>query len=65
MIENILLTRLRLVGLDIYVFDPTGPVGNRLIYWHSATGKPAPGEAALSRESIGKARWNWLIRNGA
>jgi diguanylate cyclase (GGDEF)-like protein len=47
MIENILATKVRLVGLDMYVFDPDGPVGERLIYWHSTTGKPAPSEASL------------------
>jgi diguanylate cyclase (GGDEF)-like protein len=47
MIENILATKDRLVGLDMYVFDPGGPIGNRLIYWHSANGQPAPPEDAL------------------
>jgi diguanylate cyclase (GGDEF)-like protein len=47
MIENILATKVRLVGLDMYVFDPNGPIGDRLIYWHSTSGKPAPSEASL------------------
>ncbi|MDB5399315.1 MAG: hypothetical protein JWQ55_1333 [Rhodopila sp.] len=47
MIENILATKVRLVGLDMYVFDPNGPIGDRLIYWHSTSGKPAPTEASL------------------
>jgi diguanylate cyclase (GGDEF)-like protein len=33
--------------LDMYVFDPNGPIGDRLIYWHSTSGKPAPTEASL------------------
>jgi diguanylate cyclase (GGDEF)-like protein len=47
MIENILATKVRLAGLDMYVFDPDGPVGSRLIYWHSASGHPAPSERSL------------------
>jgi diguanylate cyclase (GGDEF)-like protein len=47
MIENILATKVRLAGLDMYVFDPGAPIGNRLIYWHSTDGKPVPTEAAL------------------
>lgn len=47
MIENILAAKLRLAELNLYVFDPNGPADNRLIYWHSATGKPVPSEAAL------------------
>jgi diguanylate cyclase (GGDEF)-like protein len=47
MIENILATKLNLSSLEIYVFDPQGPPGNRLIYWHSTSGKPAPSEASL------------------
>jgi diguanylate cyclase len=50
MIENILKTKVRLVGLDMYVFDPNGPVSSRLIYWHSANGKPAPSEETLIAE---------------
>lgn len=47
MIQNILATKLNLVGLDMYVFNPKGPPGDRLIYWHSATRQPAPTEASL------------------
>ena len=46
MIRNI-LARLSLAGQDMYVFDPNGPVGNRLIFWHAADGKSAPAEADL------------------
>jgi diguanylate cyclase (GGDEF)-like protein len=47
MIENILTSNTRLNTVDLYLFDPNGPVGKRLIYWHSADGKSAPSEAAL------------------
>jgi diguanylate cyclase (GGDEF)-like protein len=47
MIENILATKLKLRGLDVYVFDPNGAPGNRLIYWHSASGTPPPAEAPV------------------
>src|SRR6202044_4061062 len=47
MIENILATKVRLAGLDMYVFDPGGAPGDRLIYWHAADGKPPPTEASL------------------
>jgi diguanylate cyclase (GGDEF)-like protein len=47
MIQNILATKLNWVGLNIYVFDPQGPAGHRLICWHSADGKPPPTEASL------------------
>jgi diguanylate cyclase len=47
MIENILDTKLHLAGLDLYIFDLSGSAYNRLIYWHSADGKPAPSETSL------------------
>jgi diguanylate cyclase len=47
MIENILAVKVSLVGLDMYVFDPAAPAGNRMVYWHSADSKPAPSEAAI------------------
>jgi diguanylate cyclase (GGDEF)-like protein len=47
MIENILATKLNLTSLEIYVFDPRGTPSDRLIYWHSTSGKPAPSEASL------------------
>jgi diguanylate cyclase (GGDEF)-like protein len=53
MIENILATKLRLGGLDMYVFDPNGIAGNRFIYWHSTGNKPAPSEASLLKG------WHW------
>jgi diguanylate cyclase (GGDEF)-like protein len=46
-IENILATKVRLVRLDIYVFNPDAPPGDRLIYWHGANGQTAPGEQSL------------------
>jgi diguanylate cyclase (GGDEF)-like protein len=53
MIENILSTKVHLAELDIYVFDPAGSIGNRLIYWHSTAGRPVPSESALL------AAWHW------
>ncbi len=47
MIENILATKLHLAELNMYVFDPDGPKGNRLIYWHAANGEPAPDEETV------------------
>ena len=47
MIENILATRVHLVGLDMYVFRPDRPPGNRLIYWHGANGQQPPAEPSL------------------
>jgi diguanylate cyclase (GGDEF)-like protein len=57
MIENILATKLNLVGLDVYVFDPAAPPANRLIYWHSTSGKPAPSEASL----LGQSHWQGTL----
>ena len=53
MIANILASKLPMDSLEMYVFDPKEPAGNRLIYWHSATGRAAPAEAAL------RAGLNW------
>lgn len=47
MIESILTTKLHLFGMNMYVFDPAGSEGKRLIYWHSSDGAPAPSEASL------------------
>lgn len=47
MIANILTSKLPMATLEMYVFDPRGPPGNRLIYWHSPSGRPAPAEASL------------------
>src|SRR5208283_3712448 len=47
MIQNFIAAKLHLRGLDVYVFDPNGHVGNRLIYWHTAGGRPPPAEASL------------------
>jgi diguanylate cyclase (GGDEF)-like protein len=57
MIENILATKLNLVGLDMYVFDPVAAPLNRLIYWHSASGKPPPAEASL----LGQRHWQGTL----
>ena len=49
MIENILATKARLVGLNMYLFNPDGPLGNRLIYWHGAEGqKPQPEQLLMA-----------------
>jgi len=47
MIANILTSKLPMATLEMYVFDLRGPLGNRLIYWHSPSGRPAPAEASL------------------
>ncbi|WP_419759934.1 putative bifunctional diguanylate cyclase/phosphodiesterase [Acidisoma sp.] len=49
MIEDIIAVKLRLANIDIYVFDPAGPVGDRLIYWRSGRSHQgsAPAEQAL------------------
>lgn len=47
MIANILASKLPMDTLEMYLFDPKGSPGNRLIYWHSPTTRPAPAEAAL------------------
>jgi diguanylate cyclase (GGDEF)-like protein len=49
MVENIIAAKRRVAGLDMYFFDPAGPIGDRQIYWHSGGGAavPAPGELAL------------------
>jgi diguanylate cyclase (GGDEF)-like protein len=50
-VENILSVKSLPMPVDIYFFDPARPLGDRLIYWHSATTRttpaPVPGEAAL------------------
>ena len=51
MIGDVLASRMRLSGLNIYFFDPNRPAGDRLIYWHAsrtpAVGQPVPSEASL------------------
>ncbi len=47
MIRNILATKHNLGDLDLYVFDPNGLNGHRLIYWQTASGWPVPDDAAL------------------
>lgn len=47
MIENILAAKVRLTGLDMFVFDPAASAGNRLIYSNASGSKPAPTEASL------------------
>lgn len=48
MIENILATKLNLTDLDVYVFNPAAPAGNRLIYWHAVDQRPVPTEESLT-----------------
>jgi diguanylate cyclase (GGDEF)-like protein len=57
MIRNILSTTINLVGIDMYVFDPNGPDGGRLIYWHSASGQPVPSEALI----LAAAHWQGTL----
>jgi diguanylate cyclase (GGDEF)-like protein len=49
MIENIVGAKRILAGFDIYLFDPDGPPGERLLYWPagSAAAGAAPSEPAL------------------
>jgi diguanylate cyclase (GGDEF)-like protein len=47
MIENLLAGTLRLTDFNVYVFDPNGPAGKRLIDWHSPEQAPVPAEAVL------------------
>jgi diguanylate cyclase (GGDEF)-like protein len=59
MIENIIGQRMRVSGLDLYVFDPAGSPGHRLIYWHtsSASGGSAPAE----REILASTHWQGTV----
>ncbi len=49
MLDHIIATKRRLTGLDIYLFDPHAPPGQRKVYWRpNAAGAAAdPSEAAL------------------
>jgi diguanylate cyclase (GGDEF)-like protein len=47
MIHNILDTKLNLGELDLYVFDPGGAEGHRLVYWQTASGWPVPDDTSL------------------
>lgn len=47
MIRNILATKLNLGQLDLYVFDPNGAAGYRLVYWQTASGRPVFDHAAM------------------
>jgi diguanylate cyclase (GGDEF)-like protein len=47
MIESILAEKVRLLGLEMYVFDPAAPPGNGLIYAHADAAGPVPQEASL------------------
>jgi diguanylate cyclase (GGDEF)-like protein len=47
MIRNTLATKLNLSNMDLYVFDPNGAKGHRLIYWQTASGWPLQDDASL------------------
>jgi diguanylate cyclase (GGDEF)-like protein len=47
LIENILATKVRLAGLDMYVFNPGGPAGDRLIFRQAPDNKPTPTQQSL------------------
>ena len=47
MIRNILDTKMTLGDLDLYVFDPNGAEGHRLIYWQTYSGWPVPDDTSL------------------
>jgi diguanylate cyclase (GGDEF)-like protein len=63
-VENILSVKSLPLPVDIYFFDPARPMGDRLIYWHSAptraTPAPVPDEAAL----LAGPHWTGEIRLG-
>jgi CHASE1-domain containing sensor protein len=58
MIENNIGQKMRVSGLDLYVFDPAGSPGRRLISWHpsSASGGSAPAEREIPPPRTGKVR---------
>lgn len=37
MVESIIAKKMPDSGLDLYLFNPAGPFGHRLIYWHSSS----------------------------
>ena len=52
MIEDVLASRMHLTDVNIYFFDPTRPLGDRLLYWRRRARpmprrEPAPSEASL------------------
>jgi diguanylate cyclase (GGDEF)-like protein len=72
LVEGVLAGRPAEKDLDLYVFDPTAPFGNRLIYWHSGRARPtavfAPSEAAMrarthveTRLQVADREWGLLL----
>ena len=49
MIEHLVAAKRRLTGIDIYLYDPAAPLGDRLIYWRSGSERlePPPDERVL------------------
>jgi diguanylate cyclase (GGDEF)-like protein len=48
-VETIIAEKIRMSGVDVYIFDPSGEEGSRLIYWKSGATppRPAPTEHSL------------------
>lgn len=68
MIRNTLDTKLDLGDLDLYVFDPNGAKGHRLIYWQTGSGWPVADNASLFAEphwqgtlKLVDQRWNAIF----
>ena len=38
MMQNVIAEKARLAGIDVYIFDPAGPPGDRQVYWRSSRG---------------------------
>jgi diguanylate cyclase (GGDEF)-like protein len=49
MMENVIAERARMAGIDVYMFDPAGSLGERQVYWRSSLGRAvaAPTEASV------------------
>jgi diguanylate cyclase (GGDEF)-like protein len=49
MMENVVADKARRAGIDVLLYDPAGPPGNRLIYWRPARSddRAAPAEQAM------------------
>ena len=45
-IEKIVAEK-QLSGIELYIFDPSGPANDRLIYWESTPPRPAPTERSV------------------
>jgi diguanylate cyclase (GGDEF)-like protein len=62
MMENIIGQNMRRSGLDLYVFDPAGSPGHRLIYCHASSAychesSASGGSAPAEREILASTHW--------